>query len=254
MATGENENTSKKNYTIYTAVLNDLEYVDNIWADSVLYNILSIVNKKAVYVIPILIISIITLIPIIIVGIGKSSKQKGINLNWYDKILVELAVLIAVFIGCVGICFVASVNGMNNTMATFVLGISLSGMGLVIIYMSCIMLFETIVKRLKTHTFIKTTFAYWLYLKINDFVKNIKITKKLILYFIIFTIANLICFGIMESDKFSGTILIIILYVATFGLLSKSIKSFVVIKSAIHELYSGNTDVEVDEKPCKRDK
>lgn len=234
-------------------MLDDLEYVDNILTDSVLYNILSALNQRAVVLIPILIIFILALIPIIVIGIGKTRDTKGVKLNWYDKILIELAALIAIFIGCIGACFIASVNGMNNSMATFVLGISVVGIGLFIIYMACILLFETIVKRLKTHTFIKTTFIYWLYKKFEYFVKDLKITKKLVLYFILFTIANLICFGIMWSDGFSGTILTIILYVATFSYLSKTIKSFTEIQSAIHELYNGNTDIELDEQDLTKE-
>ena len=39
-------------------MLDDLEYVDNILTDSVLYNILSALNQRAVVLIPILIIFI----------------------------------------------------------------------------------------------------------------------------------------------------------------------------------------------------
>ena len=120
-------------------MLDDLEYVDNILTDSVLYNILSTLNQRAVVLIPILIIFILALIPIIVIGIGKTRDTKGVKLNWYDKILIELAALIAIFIGCIGACFIASVNGMNNSMATFVLGISVVGIGLFIIYMACIL-------------------------------------------------------------------------------------------------------------------
>src|SRR5699024_1946219 len=149
------------------------------------------------------IILIIALVPIIIVGVGRTRKQEGIKLNWYDKILVEIAAFISMFIGAIGACFTISVSGMI-TMTSFVLGISVICVGFFIMNLSCILYIKTVVKRLKTHTFIKTTFIYWIYDKIRGFLKDIKITKKLVLYFILFILANLVCFGILWSNGFPG--------------------------------------------------
>ena len=240
------ETIESNSYTIYTAVLDDLEYVDNIAMNRVLYNTLSSVSQQAVFAIPFLIILIIALVPIIIVGVGRTRKQEGIKLNWYDKILVEVAALISMFIGAIGACFTISVNGMN-TMTSFVLGISVICVGIFIMYLACILFFETVVKRLKTHTFIKTTFIYWIYDKIRGFLKDIKITKKLVLYFILFILANLVCFGILWSNGFPGFVLTVLLYGVTYSFLSKRIKSYAKISETVHELYNGNTDIEIDE-------
>ena len=240
------ETIESNTYTIYTAVLDDLEYVDNIAMNRVLYNTLSSVSQQAVFAIPFLIILIIALVPIIIVGVGRTRKQEGIKLNWYDKILVEVAALISMFIGAIGACFTISVNGMN-TMTSFVLGISVICVGIFIMYLACILFFETVVKRLKTHTFIKTTFIYWIYDKIRGFLKDIKITKKLVLYFILFILANLVCFGILWSNGFPGFVLTVLLYGVTYSFLSKRIKSYAKISETVHELYNGNTDIEIDE-------
>ena len=240
------ETIESNTYTIYTAVLDDLEYVDNIAMNRVLYNTLSSVSQQAVFAIPFLIILIIALVPIIIVGVGRTRKQEGIKLNWYDKILVEIAAFISMFIGAIGACFTISVSGMN-TMTSFVLGISVICVGIFIMYLACILFFETVVKRLKTHTFIKTTFIYWIYDKIRGFLKDIKITKKLVLYFILFILANLVCFGILWSNGFPGFVLTVLLYGVTYSFLSKRIKSYAKISETVHELYNGNTDIEIDE-------
>ena len=177
---------------------------------------------------------------------GRTAKQDGIKLNWYDKILIELAALIAILIAGIGACFTISVNGVSN-LATLVLAITIMAFGLFIIYLACILFFETVVKRLKTHTFLKTTIIYWLYIKIKELLDEVKITKRFILYFIIFIIANLICFAIMWSDGFPGIILSIILYAVVYGLISKRLKSYVKIEKAINDLYQGNTDIELEE-------
>ena len=236
----------ESDYSIYTAVLDDLEYMDNISANKLFYDIMSSVNEKAMFLIPVLIILIIALVPIIIIGVGKTKKEEGIKLNWYDRILIEIAAFIAIFIGCIGACFTISISGMS-TMASFILGISVMAVGFLIIYLACILFFETVVKRLKTHTLIKRTFAYWVYEKIKGFLSDIKITKKFILYFILFILANLICFGILWSNGFPGLVLTVILYIATYSYLSKRIKSYSKINETIHELYNGNTEIKLEE-------
>ena len=233
-------------YTIYTSVLNNLEYVDDISMNSILYDVLVLVDQKAAFLIPFLVILIIALVPVIVLGVGRTAKQDGIKLNWYDKILIELAALIAILIAGIGACFTISVNGVSN-LATLVLAITIMAFGLFIIYLACILFFETVVKRLKTHTFFKTTIIYWLYIKIKELLDEVKITKRFILYFIIFIIANLICFAIMWSDGFPGIILSIILYAVVYGLISKRLKSYVKIEKAINDLYQGNTDIELEE-------
>ncbi len=233
-------------YTIYTSVLNNLEYVDDISMNSILYDVLVLVDQKAAFLIPFLVILIIALVPVIVLGVGRTAKQDGIKLNWYDKILIELAALIAILIAGIGACFTISVNGVSN-LATLVLAITIMAFGFFIIYLACILFFETVVKRLKTHTFIKTTIIYWIYIKIKEFLDDVKITKRFILYFIIFIIANLICFAIMWSDGFPGIILSIILYAVVYGLISKRLKSYVKIEKAINDLYQGNTDIELEE-------
>ncbi len=252
----ENENNTEKtknDYTIYTSLLDEMEYVDDIYIERLLYNTLSLVNENFVFLIPFLIILMIVLVPIIIKGIGRTGKQEGIYLNWYDKILIELAALIAIFIGGIGATITISINS-PETVVTFVLEVSVIIVGLFILYMACILLFETIVKRIKTHTLIKTTIAYWLYTKLKDLSNNIKTTKKLILYFILFACVNLFGFSLILiwSERFLGLALTIALYAITFGFLYKRVKSYSKISKTINDLYKGNTDIHLSEDElCK---
>ncbi len=243
---------NENNYIIYSSVLDELEYMDSIATNMILYNSIASMNQKAVFLIPLLIVLIIALLPIILIGVGRTNKQEGIKLNWFDKISIEIAGLIAIFIACIGACFAVSVSGMS-TMASFVLGISVIAVGCLIIYLACILFFETVVKRLKTHTFIKTTFVYWVYIKTKGFIEDLKLTKRLIVYFVLFILANLICFGIMWSNGFPGFILSVILYVMTYSYLSKRVKSYAKIIDAIHELYNGDTEIDLDENEVTKE-
>ena len=243
---------TKNNYTIYTSLLDNMEYVDNIFRDQLLYNTLSIVNQNLIFLIPFLVVIIIALIPIVVIGIGRTRKQDGILLNWYDKILIELAAIISIFIGCIGAVFTVNI-GETSSVVTFTLGLSIMAVGILIMYLACIIFFETVVKRLKTHTFIKTTFAYWCYIKIKGFIDDIKITKKLVIYFILFILANLFTFSVMWSNGIIGLILTIILYVVTFSYLIKRIKSYSKIKDAINQLYNGDTGIYLEETKLSKE-
>ena len=247
----EKNNKEKNNYTIYTSVLDELEYFDNIYRDKILYNTLKIANQNWVFGIPVLVILMIALVPLILNGVGRTSKQEGIALNWYDKILIEFATAIAIGVGLIGCLLISVINGASS-IAAFVLAVSILSVGILIIYLACIMLFETIIKRLKTHTFIKTTIVYWLYKKIEELIQNIKITKRFILYFVAFGIINLICFGIIWSDGFVGILLTTILYVVTFNFIIKRLKSYIKIQESIHSLYKGDTEIKLnDSEICK---
>ena len=248
--TSENQNTEQENttnnYTIYTSLLKELEYVDSIYTDRLLYNTISLVNQNLVFLIPCIIILIVALVPVIVIGIGRTRKQNGIQLNWYDKILIEIAAIISIIIGCIGVLFTLSIGGASS-IVTFMLGVSGMGVGILIIYLACIIFFETVIKRLKTHTFLKTTIAYWIYKKTKEFLENVKVTKRLILYFVVFIVVNLFCFAITWSDGFPGIILTLILYGITFAFLTRRVKSYIKIKNAINELYKGDTDIYIDE-------
>ena len=247
----EKNNKEENNYTIYTSVLDELEYFDNIYTDKILYNTLKIANQNWVFGIPVLVILMIALVPLILNGVGRTSKQEEIALNWYDKILIEFATAIAIGVGLIGCVFISVINGASS-IAAFVLAVSILSVGILIIYLACIMLFETIIKRVKTHTFIKTTITYWMYKKIEELIQNIKITKRFILYFVLFGIINLICFGIMWSDGFVGLLLTAIVYVITFNFIIKRLKSYIKIQEAIHSLYNGDTEINLNSSQiCK---
>ena len=92
-------NAEKHSYTIYTAILDDLIYLDDISINKVVYSIILTINQKAVFLIPAIIILMMSLIPIIIIGVGRTNKKDGITLNWFDRILIEIAAIIAIIIG-----------------------------------------------------------------------------------------------------------------------------------------------------------
>ena len=243
----QEETENANNYTIYSSLLDTLEYTDQIYQDQLFYNVLLKITPNAVYVIPVLVLILVALIPVCVVGIGRKKGRKEIVLNWFDKILIELAALIAIIIGCIGAIFIAVV-GNTTTTVSFIVGLSSALVGAIIIYLACILFFETVVKRLKTHTFWKTTIAYWIYDKLKGFMENMQATKNFIIYFALYLMANLLSIGIMLVQFFVGLALVLFINIFVYDYISKRIKSYTKIKAAINDLYNGKTDLHLNER------
>ena len=241
----EENSEDADNYTIYTSLLDPLEYPDQIYQARLLYNILLVITPNAMYLIPLLVIALIALIPVVIIGVGKKKGVEGISLNWFDKILIEVAFFIVLFIGSIGAVFMATV-GITDDMLSFIVGLTFVGVGLLIIYLACILFFETVVKRLKTHTLLKTTFAYWVYEKGKNFSNSMKLTNNFTMYFALYIMANILCALLVFAMPLLGIALFIILNVYADNIMTKRIASYNKIKDSIHNLYKGNTDIKLN--------
>lgn len=232
-------------YTVYTGVLEELPYYDEYFTNYWWYTILSIVRSLAIYIIPIILVLFIIMVPMILIGIGKTRKKEGINLNFLDKWCFGIVVALALFIVIIGFSICAI--GMDSLS---LISIIFMGIGLSIVYMSCIMLFETVVKRLKTHTFVKTTFIYWCYEKLKQIIGNMKMTFKvgtifagfLIIYWILIT---------ASSESFVSFLLLMTLYAFSFLYILKRAIWFEKIKKTLEEIYKGNTSIRLNPEEFK---
>ena len=136
----------------------------------------------------------------------------------------------------------------TTTTVSFIVGLSSALVGAIIIYLACILFFETVIKRLKTHTFWKTTIAYWIYNKLKGFMENMQATKNFIIYFALYLMANILSIGIMLVQFFVGLALVLFINIFVYDYISKRIKSYTKIKAAINDLYNGKTDLHLNER------
>lgn len=241
------EDLSKGNYTIYTAIKDELPYYDSYLSEKIMYDIVKNINDYAIYSIPITLILLIACIPIILIGIGKTKNSDKIYLNWFDKLLVEGAIALLILLDFIS-CLITFGLGTSINAIFSVICIAL---GTIVIYISLILLLETIVKRLKTHTFIKTTFAYWLYDKIKLVFGNIKISVKVICEFIGFGLANCIGFIVTNEEPFLGFIILAVTYTLALIYILKRTIWIEKISEAIEQVYKGNTNVKLDTSQFK---
>lgn len=234
-------------YTVYTAVRNDLPYFDDYLGNYILFTTVRNQYENVIYIIPITIILLIIMLCIILIGIGKTRDEEGIHLTWFDKWPIEISTLLIIFVITVVCGFIFSI-GMNIQAIVSVVSFII---GMIAIYIGCILLLETVVKRLKSHTFLKTTFLYWIYKKIKMIFSNMKLSLKVGISFAGFAIINWVIFVISTNEPFLAFVLLLGVYAFCFIYILKRTIWNEKIHEAIKQIYKGNSTVRLDEQEYK---
>ena len=207
-------------------------------------------NTLAPIFIPLCIAVLLALGLIVLNGIGKKGKGPGIHLNGFDKIPLELAFIIGFFIVGIGASCFVSVN--SELRAVIFSGVII---GALIIYLAGMLLLETVVKRMKTHTLWKTTMLYMIGYGIKTVFDNRKFSTKLILAYGGFCLAGGIATTAMLDARFNAYgdgetvfwfMVLMALGIGTFVYLFVRMKQFQNIQKALQAIYEGNTNIELD--------
>lgn len=242
------EKIEDENISYFSGVDNDLIISDNIKLQSIMFNISKSFYIPSIIAIP---ISSILLIIAIVVGarfIGLRDENGNVIMNWLDKQVLFLTLLILSIIFCIGVMFFSAIAS-NDFIITSVFCF----IGAIIIYISLILLLETIVKRIKTKTLISNTLIYKFYKWLKDgtskTLNKINKTYKVIIYFICFILANFILLQFNDI----GILLMIALWIFAIYKVNSSTIQFYEIKDALQEIYNGNVEVYLNEENYKGD-
>lgn len=235
---------------IYTALLKEVPYSD-------MYSIAKLgcdfaikAGNMAPILIPISIIVLTISTIMIIRGVGKTAKQEEIYLNWFDKWKLEIVLWICMMIIAIGTSFFITIpTGIRTLMIT---GLTI---GIVIIYLGFVLLLETMIKRIKTHTLWKSTLIYSILQGIKDFINHRNISTKLAIFYWGFCILGFILTsGILSStgsDKAFCTVSLITIGIVAFTYLYRARKQFEIIQNALKSIYQGNTKISLNPNEMK---
>lgn len=233
------------NCEIYTSVDSNLNYRDQYYTESITYNILRSQYENANINIMLGTILLITCIIIVTVLSGKKRGKNEIYLNGFDKLPLEIAGLIGIFIGVVP--FVIFVENIEYGGAQSILALVM----LIVEYIGLVVCYDTFVKRLKTHTLFKNTLIYRMFKWGIETIKkgqklfiNVDIAIRLAICLAVFIILNYI---LIKMD-FVGIILLFAMWIYTYIWIYKKTNNFIEIKKATKQIYEGNSDIHLDEK------
>lgn len=231
------------NCKIYTGIKEPIQYYDNYYTTSVLYKIAAESNDTALINIPLSIIAIFVCMLLITIFTGRKRGQKEVYLNFIDKIPLEIVSIFILSMVTMALALLVELSYRINVITLIAILVT-SGM----MYITGMITYETLVKRIKAHTFWKNTIVYRLYKVITKWVKNIlghfNLSIKILLILITFIVAT----SILIHCEFIGFVLLIIMCVLIFKYSFSHAKQFLEIKDTIKELYEGNTQIRLQEE------
>ncbi len=231
-------------FEIYTVLLNGLPYNDDFFINELFYNFIIKIYKIAPALIVISLIAIVIAFVLILRGIGKTKENDQIYLNWFDKWKLGIVLAIGMALICIGIitCSLA----VNISIVSFVaIGFTT---GILIIYLTLILMLETIVKRIKSHTLIKSTICYSIFKGAKSVVDNRNIATKLILFYGIFCILGFFFTSRMWQTRnvfMYSTLLLSLGFLSLWYLFCK-LREFEKIREALKSIYEGNTNIQLN--------
>lgn len=236
---------------IYTSLLNNVPYSDVYGMSKVGYDFAIKMNSSAPILIPVSIIALVICMFIIMHGIGRVAKQEEIYLNWFDKWKLEIVLMIGIAIMLIGVMFFVAIDSGIRTI--IITGFTI---GFVIIYLGCILMLETLVKRLKTHTMLKSTIIYSILRSIKELVDNFQIATKLIIFFWGFCLLGFILTTAMATATDGGELwftggLLLTQGILSFKYLLKKRQEFEKIEQALKSIYEGNTKISLKPNEMK---
>ncbi len=258
-----NTETNKEYREYKTATIKDIQiyssYVEE-FAENSRFAIMNEIVEKfepikeySYFIIPASSTLLLLIIVYLIISIGYKKGVDGIDINDFDKIPLEILLIIAIGIGCIAIVPVFEISEDYNAIMSFIIT------GGLIIYILCVILLNTTVKRIKSKTLVKTTIIgkiamliekcfkkvynqlkkYW-----NTLFYSTNITMRIFIYCIKILTIELIAFAIFK-DSFITFLVTIILIGAVIYKVVRTLKEFSQIESKLKEMYNGNNSGEL---------
>lgn len=199
-----------------------------------MYKIAKETFKGIVVYLPLGIIGLIAVCVYLVSSVGHKPGKEGIYLNAFDKLPLELATAI-VGLGYVITIFLACglINTVSNVTSQFVMII----IGLIPIYLVTIWAFETILRRIKSHTFWENSICYIILKKIIEIFKNIKITLKVVIAYFLFGLLTTML--ILNRYNSLSILLLIAMWMACGIYILNRVIEYKKISSLIQKLYEG---------------
>ena len=231
---------------IYTAIEQPLQYYDDYYTLRSIYNVVK--ESSEVAIINLIVCSILILVCIVIITIlaGRKKGEKEIYLDIVDKIPLEivaifvLTILIFTFVLCAEISY-----KMNIIVFAIMIIIGF------ILYIIGLAAYETLVKRIKTHTLLKNTLLYRMWKIVIKALKSIFNNFSLAAKIIIIIGAFGIITAILAHGEFIGFIILLAMYAVIFKISFSYARQILNIKETAKQIYEGNTEIRLNEDEYK---
>ena len=208
---------------------------------------------------PICMVLSVLILLYLLISVGHKKGVKGISTSDFDKIPLEIICFIATCV--IGIITVLLMEGINTTEIEVIL--SLTFTVYFTTFIICSIIFDTVVKRIKSKTFWKTTLTGKLIImllkpihKFENFIQEVRGTskyfsntiKKFIIFFCIEVFLAFIVLVLFHSNVLLFLLLEFILVAIFITRIIKAISDYDKIQTKLKEMYEGNNQTQLNEE------
>lgn len=214
--------------------------------EELMYDVAKNTHNGVIIYLPLGAIGLVIVCIYIFCSVGHKPGKEGIYLNSFDKLQLEVAVFI------IGIFYAITVFltfGMVNIVYNITSQIAMGFIGAILIYLVSILAFETILRRVKSHTLLKNSICYKILNKVIEIAKNIKITIRVaIAYFLFGLFTTILILNIYEDWSM---LLLFGLWISCGIYILNRVMEYNKIRKFIQNLYEGTETEKLNEDEFK---
>jgi len=244
-----------EDFQIYSSFVEEFEEDSQVAVINNLVEKISPYEKYSYFIIPVSSILIVLILVYLVISIGHEKGKESIILNDFDKIPLEIILILAIIIGCIP--FIAILGVHENYKAITSLFITLY----LVVFVLCLIVLNTIIKRIKSKTLLKSSITgkilIWMtrclekiYIKLKSgwdtITYSTNITVKVLAYF-----GFTAFIGIFILLVFREALIVILLEGTVVTLLMyktiKALKGYSQIENKLKEMYEGNNSTKLEE-------
>lgn len=245
-----------KDFEVYTSYTEELSQNEERQLASKFLDAIEPISQNAYIILPISSAVTILLIIYLLITIGHKDDEKTIELNDFDKMPLEIILIVAVFLIVLPFIILSQYDRMNNAMLS--LGIT----AYIDVYIVSAVVLHTMIKRIKSKTFLKSSIIgqiliWWIkiFKKIlnkiqkvwNTITYSASVTSKVIIGTGIIAFIWLVIIAMFSDNKMLPLIIIALICFMLYKII-KIIKEYSQIENKLKDVYNGNNQTELKEE------
>ena len=245
-----------KDFEVYTSYTEELSQNEERQLASKFLDAIEPISQNAYIILPISSAVTILLIIYLLITIGHKDNEKTIELNDFDKIPLEIILIVAVFLIVLPFIILSQYDRINNAMLS--LGIT----AYIDVYIVSAVVLNTMIKRIKSKTFLKSSIIgqvliWWIkiFKKIlnkiqkvwNTITYSASVTSKVIIGTGIIAFIWLVIISMFLDNKMLPLIIIALICFMLYKII-KIIKEYSQIENKLKDVYNGNNQIELKEE------
>lgn len=245
-----------KDFEVYTSYTEELSQSEERQLATEFLNAIEPISQNAYIILPISSAVTILLIIYLLITIGHKNDEKAIELNDFDKIPLEIILVVSAFLIVLPFIILSQYDRMDNAILS--LGIT----AYIDVYIVSAVVLHTMIKRIKAKTFLRSSIIGQVLIWCGKIFKNLlnkiqkvwntitysaSVTSKVIIGTGIIAFIWLVIIAMFPDNKMLPLIIIALICFILYKII-KIIKEYSQIENKLKDVYNGNNQTELKEE------